>query len=259
MKLHPAALAIAAVLAVVTSPPAPAQLFGDNEARKAILDLRTKVSDLEKQLMAKDAELTSRAEAGQKAQLDLLNRIESLKAEIATLRGANDALANEVAKMQRASKDLYTDLDTRLKNLEPKAVTVDGRPASIDRGEQSAYDTALGQFRAGDYKGAIVAFQSFIARYPSSALAPLAQYWTGNSYYALKEWRNAITAQQTVVDRYADSPRVPDALLNIAASQVELNDRARARQTLQRITKDFPDSEAAKAAAERLKSLGNGK
>ncbi|HVJ60177.1 MAG TPA: tetratricopeptide repeat protein, partial [Burkholderiaceae bacterium] len=80
-----------------------------------------------------------------------------------------------------------------------------------------------------------------------------------NSYYALKEWRNAITAQQTVVDRYADSPRVPDALLNIAASQVELNDRARARQTLQRITKDFPESDAAKAAAERLKSLGNAK
>ena len=259
MRLQPAALAFAAVLAVVTSPPAPAQLFGDNEARKAILDLRTKVADLEKQLLARDAELTSRAEASQKAQLDLLNRIEALKAEIATLRGSNDALANEVAKAQRASKDLYTDLDTRLKNLEPKAVTVDGKAANIDRNEQSAYDTALGQFRAGDYKGAIVGFQSFIARFPSSAFAPLAQYWTGNSYYALKEWRNAITAQQTVVDRYPDSPRVPDALLNIAASQVELNDRVRARQTLQRITKDFPDSDAAKAANERLKSLANSK
>lgn len=254
MKLGPA-VAAGLLLALAAPTPASAQLFGDNEARKAILDLRTKVSELERQL----AEVTARADSGQKAQLELLNRIEALKAEVANLRGANDALLNELAKQQQRSKDLYTDLDTRLKNLEPKSVTVDGRATTIDRNEQATYEAALGQFRGGDYRGAIAGFQGFIARYPQSAFAALAQYWTGNSYYALKDWRAAISAQQVVVDRYADSPRVPDALLNIAASQIELNDRARARTTLQRIAKDYPDSEAAKAALERLKSLGNGK
>jgi len=53
-----------------------------------------------------------------------------------------------------------------------------------------------------------------------------------------------------------DSPRAPDALLNIAASHVELKDTARARTALQKILADYPNSEAAKVADERLKALG---
>ena len=59
-----------------------------------------------------------------------------------------------------------------------------------------------------------------------------------------------------VVDRYADSPRAPDALLNIAASHVELKDTARARNALQKIIADYPNTEAAKLAEERLKVIG---
>jgi len=59
---------------------------------------------------------------------------------------------------------------------------------------------------------------------------------------------------QVVVERYHDSPRVPEALLTIAASQIELNDKKSARSTLNRIIKDYPDTEAAKLAKERLPS-----
>jgi TolA-binding protein len=55
-----------------------------------------------------------------------------------------------------------------------------------------------------------------------------------------------------VVDQHAESTRAPEALLNIAASQIELNDRRSARATLQRIIKDYPDTEAARLAKERL-------
>ncbi len=58
-----------------------------------------------------------------------------------------------------------------------------------------------------------------------------------------------------VVDLHADSPRAPDALLNIAASHVELKDTARARAALQKILADYPNTEASKLAEERLKVL----
>ena len=57
------------------------------------------------------------------------------------------------------------------------------------------------------------------------------------------------------MERFPDSPRVPEALLNIAASQIELNDRKAARATLNRITADYPDAEAAKLARDRLAAL----
>jgi TolA-binding protein len=78
----------------------------------------------------------------------------------------------------------------------------------------------------------------------------------GTSYYAIKDYRSAIAAQQALIDRFPDSPRAPDALLNIAASQIELNDKKSARATLNKVISDFPDSDAAKLAKERLASLG---
>jgi tol-pal system protein YbgF len=245
------------VLAALAAQPAHA-LFGDDEARKAILDLRKQVQDLEKRLQdlqGKDADLggrLDRLEGAQRAQLEIANQLDALRQDIAKLRGQVDQVANELSNAQKRNKDFYTDIDARLKKLEPSSVSVDGRPAMVDRSEQAAFDAAIGLFRSSDFRGAAVSLQSFLARYPQSAYAPAAFYWLGNSQYQLKDYKAAILSQQMVVDKYADSTRAPDALLNIAASQIELNDRRGARATLQRIIKDYPDTEAAKLAKERL-------
>jgi len=237
-------------LAVLSIPPAHA-LFGDDEARKAILDLRKQVQDMQ----GKGVDLggrMERLEGAQRGSLEIANQLDALRQDIAKLRGQVDQLANELGNAQKRNKDFYTDIDARLKKLEPSSVSVDGRPAMVDRSEQAAFDAAIGQFRSSDFRGAAVSLQSFIVRYPQSAYAAAAYYWLGNSQYQLKDYKGAILSQQTVVDKYGDSTRAPDALLNIAASQIELNDRRSARATLQRIIKDYPDTEAAKLAKERL-------
>jgi tol-pal system protein YbgF len=250
--------ALVVIAAAFGASTAQGAIFGDDEARKAILDLRQQVTDLadrdSKQLSDLGKRL-DRVEQGQSGQLELANQIDGLRQDIARLRGQVEQLTNDLATLQRRDKDLYTDLDARLKKLEPQAVTVDGRTAQIDRGEQGAYDTALSQFRASDFRTAISSLQAFVARYPDSPFAASAQYWLGSSYYALKDYKSSVTAQQVVVDRYPDSPRTPDALLNMAASQVELNDRVKAKATLNRVLKDYPDSDAAKLAKDRLAAL----
>ncbi len=247
---------IAAALLAWGALVAPAHaLFGDEEARKAIIELRAKVAELEKQVQVRQAELAKRVdqlESANRAQLEFANTIDSLQREIANLRGEIERLTRDVAQQQQRSRDLYTDIDTRLKKLEPVGVTVDGKSATVGRDEQAAYDAALGQFRGGDFRGAATSLQSFLTRFSQSAYAPSAQYWLGNSLYQLKDYKSAIAAQQALVDRYHDSPRAPDALLNIASSQLELNQKAQSRATLERILKEYPDSDAAKVARERL-------
>jgi tol-pal system protein YbgF len=254
------AVRLGAALAVCGALSTPAHaLFGDDEARKAILDLRAKVAEMENRLREKDAELATRIErleAANRAQLEFANTVDAQRKEIATLRGQVETLTNEVATLQKRNRDLYADLDGRLKAFEPIATNVDGKPATVDRAEQAAYDAALTQFRAGDFRGAAASLQAFLARWPKSAHAAAANYWLGNSLYGMKDYKGAIAAQQAVVERYPDSPRAPDALLNIAASQVELKDPARARTALQKILTDYPNTEAAKVADERLKVLG---
>jgi len=256
----PAARRLLAVLLAWAALSTPAHaLFGDDEARKAILELRTRVAEMENRLREKDAELAARIErleAANRAQLEFANTVDAQRKEIATLRGQVETLTNEVTTLQKRNRDLYTDLDTRLKAFEPISTTIDGKPATIDRAEQAAYDAALAQFRAGEFRAAAGGLQSFLTRWPKSAHAASAHYWLGNSLYGLKDYRGAIAAQQVVVDRYSDSSRAPDALLNIAASQVELKDTARARAALQKIITDYPNSEAARVAEERLKVIG---
>ncbi|HET9023758.1 MAG TPA: tol-pal system protein YbgF [Burkholderiaceae bacterium] len=231
--------------------PVHAQLFADDDARKAIVQLRGQITALQQ----RETELTARLdrmEAAQRNQLEIVNQLESLRQENARLRGQLESLGNEVATLQKRNRDLYSDLDARLKKMEPQSVTVDGRNAAVDRAELAAYEGPLAQFRAGDFKGSLPGFQQFVARYPTSAYAPAAQYWIGSAYYAIKDYKSAIAAHRTLVDRYTDSPRVPDALLSMAESQVQLGDRKSANATLNRIIKEFPETEAAKIARDRL-------
>ncbi len=238
----------AAFMAAFSLAPLAAQaaLFEDDEARRAILEIRKRLDGMQGELNAK---------ADKSSNFDLNNQNEQLRQEISKLRGQIEVLTNELANQQRREKDFYVDLDTRLRRLEPQKVTIDGKEVTMEPGEQKAYDAALGHFKTGSYKEAGAAFSDFLRRYPQSGLAPSAQYWLGNTYYALRDYRSAISAQQVVVKNYADSPKVADALLNIASCQMELKDKAAAKKTLETLIAQHAESQAAQTAKERLTTL----
>jgi tol-pal system protein YbgF len=257
-------LAAPLLLMALLAPLAPAQagLFSDDEARKAILELRDTIAknaqEQKERLDAMEkrvAEMETRIEAVQNGQIASAEKSDAVALQTDKLRGATEKLANDLANTQKNSHDLYADLDQRLRKLEPEVVTVDGRSAQVGRDEQMAYDTAMAQFRANDFRSAINALAAFIARYPQSAYTPAAQFWLGSSYYAVKDFPSAIAAQQALIEHFPDSARIPEALLNIAASQMDSNDRKNARATLTRITRDYPDTDAAKLAQDRLSAL----
>ena len=247
MKLSKSGLS-AALLAALTWLPlqAHAGLFDDDEARKALLDLRAKVEAMRIEL---NARLDTKSDKS--STLDLVSQNEVTLQEVAKLRGQIEVLANDIANAQKRQKDFYVDLDARLRKLEPREVTIDGKTAQVDPNEQHTYEAAMQTFKAGDYKAAGAALQEFVQRYPGSSYASNAQYWLGNAYYAQRDCKSAITAQLLVLKNYPDSPKAPDAMLNIASCQTELKDKA-AKKTLQDLIKTYPDSTAAATAKERL-------
>lgn len=242
----------AAALAALASIPLQAQagLFDDDEARRAILDMRNRTEAVAREMNERLA-----GKADKAALLELVNQNEQLRQEIARLRGQVEVLTNELANAQQRQKDFYVDLDNRLRKMEPQKMTVDGREVNVEQGEQRTYDAALAFFKAGDYRNAGAAFADFLRRFPQSGYAASAQYWLGNTYYAQRDYRNAISAQQAVVRNYADSPKAPDAMLNIASCYIELKDKPAARKTLDSLIAKYGDSEAAKTAKERLATL----
>ncbi|WP_395825774.1 tol-pal system protein YbgF [Collimonas sp.] len=241
-----ATIAAALLAAVSFAPAAHAGLFDDNEARRAILDIRDRID-------AVNARVDTKAD--KTSSLNLADQNERLNQEIAKLRGQIEVLTNELANTQQRQKDFYVDLDTRLRKLEPQKISVDGREVSVGANDQQAYDAALATFKSGDYKTAASAFSNFLNASPDSGLAPSAQYWLGNAYYAQRDYKNAIAAQQVVVSKYADNPKAADALLNISSSYTELKNKPQAKRALEQLLAQYPNAPAAQTARERLSSL----
>jgi len=227
-----------------------AGLLDDDEARKAILDLRAKVDNITR-------DLNSRldAKADKSSALEMVNQNEQIQSDIAKLRGQIEVLANEIATAQRRQKDFYTDLDARLRKLEPRQVSIDGQEAAVAPDEQSTYEAAMATFKGGDYKAAATQLAEFVRRYPASGYASNAQYWLGNAWYAQRDCKKAIAAQQVVAANYPDSAKAPDAMLNIGTCHAELKDKKAATKALKDLIAKYPDSAAAQAARDRLPSL----
>jgi tol-pal system protein YbgF len=259
-----AALARGALaLALLVAAPAAHALFSDDEARKAILDLRGRVQQSQEEtgqrlakVEAQLAELLTRVDQLSRGRLDDTAQFEKLRQEIAKLRGQVEVQANELAVTQRQLRDQLATVDTRIRRFEPVDVEIDGRSVTVDQREKRAFEAALTLFRSGDFKAALPAFRQFQTEHPDSAYAPAVHFWIGSSQFALKDYKGAIASHETLVSKFPSNPRVPDALLNIGYAQAESGDRAAARRTLQSLADKHPQSPAAQLARDRLVALG---
>ena len=236
------------VLCLAASSVASAALFEDDEARRAILDLRQRVerqADELRRAAEDNAQL-------RRSLLDLQTQIEALRGEIARLHGQDEQLLRDMAEVQRRQKDIAQGVDDRLRKVEPAKVSVEGREFIADPAESREFEAALAIFRRGEFPAAQTAFTEFVKRYPQSGFKSTALFWLGNAQYANRDYRGAITNFRALLAQAPDHPRAAEAVLSIANCQIELKDNAGARRTLDELIKAYPQSEAAVAAKERL-------
>jgi len=248
-----------AAFALLAAPAAQAGLFDDDEARRAILDLRGKLEEnnkLQAQRQAEtNAQLMEQISLLKRSLLDLNSQIELMRADAAKLVGQNEQLTRDVADLQRRQKDIAQGVDDRIRKLEPQKVTLDDKEFLVDPEEKKQFDDAMAVMRKGDFPGAAAAFVSFRQRYPASGYNEVALFWLGNAQYGKREYREATASFRELLKVAPDSPRAPEALLSIANCQMELKDTKGARRTLDDLLKTYPKSEAAQAGKERLASM----
>ncbi|MBL8316121.1 MAG: tol-pal system protein YbgF [Rubrivivax sp.] len=258
LVLHRVGLAWLLVAAGV----AHAGLFDDEEARKAIVDLRSRIAAVDEQGKARVAELTTlngqlseQLATTRRSLLDLNNQIEALRAELAKLRGTDEQLSRDLADVQRRQKDVGQALDERLRKMEPERLTLDGREILVDQAEKRAYDDAINAIRAGEFERSATLLAGFQRRFPASPYLDSVRFWQGNALYGKRDYKEAITVFRAFVASSPDHPRAPEALLALANSQAEMKDPRGARKTIDELLKAYPKSEAAQAGKERLASI----
>jgi tol-pal system protein YbgF len=230
------------------TPVAHAALFSDDEARRAIIDLRERVERQGEEI-----------KQFQRSLLDQQDQFEALRKETAQLRGEKEELTQqltqELRKQQNLAKDLAQGVDERLRKFEPVKVTADGVEFLAEPAEVRAYDDALADFRKGDFTAASVSLGDFIRRYPKSGYANTALFWLGNAQYANREYKEAIRNFSVLFVSAPNHMRAPEAMLSVANCQLELKDIKAARKTFEEVIKMYPQSEASNASRERLSKL----
>lgn len=239
-------LPLTLLLLAAFAAPAMAGVFDDEEARRQVTDLKVRTE--------------ARFDQQARANLELAGENQRLREEMAQLRGQIETLQYRLDVSDKRVQDFYLDLDSRLRKLEtpPEGVAAAVNGAATQKtGDTAAitreYDTALDMFKVARYKESAVAFTAFLEKYPDSALAPNAQYWLGNAWYAQRNCTKAIEIQSQLTTRFPASDKAPDAWLAIATCQQELGNSKGANRSLETLIEKYPSAPAADKARERVK------
>jgi TolA-binding protein len=295
--MNPAHILRAVVLSLAVAGTTPGwTFFSDDEARRAILDLRVKVDTLTKRQEEIAAQVSNLASQGQstvnrldemtprisdtevrlqgsgKGQLQLLNENEKLRTEIAALRGQIEQLLQQATQVQQSQKDFYTDLDRRLKtiepvktayteldrrlkSIEPVTIVADGQTLRVSPLEADQFRSLQDTFRGNDTKATLNAALRFEQQFPGSAVLPHVLLLRGTTLYIAKNYSEAIVARQEFLRRFPNHPGSVQAAMNLAASQAESGDIPAAKKTLQAILSNNPEPAIAAEAKLRLETL----
>jgi tol-pal system protein YbgF len=282
------------------SPTAQAALFEDEEARRAILDLRQRLENQRQtQLQSAEQTLQKSLDQSQKqfeilrkqvevdinqskqdnrqAVLQLQAQIETLKQDIASLRGEREQLLREITLLQRAQKDTNVEIEERFQKINgqlakqeatpsspvkeeaPKSskvnVQVDGFEFLADPDEKRDFEAAFVLFRKGDFAAAAKEFAQFVRVYSASGYKPSALYWLGSAKFARRDFNEAIAQLKGLANDFPNHARTPEAMLTIGNAQLEIKQAKEARKTFNELLKLYPTTEAAAAAKDRLAQI----
>jgi tol-pal system protein YbgF len=267
---------IAMICLAMASNSLQAAMFEDEEARRAILDLRQRVETLRQAQQAGDQNLQKSIEQATQSQrasesdvsqfkqslLQLQTQIDTLKQEISALRGEREELLREISLIQRSQKETLNAVDERVKSInqrfdkfEPVTVQVDGLEFEADQSEKKDFEASLGIFRKGEFAAASTSFAGFLRKYPNSGYRPSALYWLGSAKYIIRDYVDTVNQLRAFVALSPNHQRVAEALLTLGNAQFETKQPKDAKKTWEDLVKQFPNTEAAAAAKERLAKL----
>ena len=261
-----------------------AGVFEDDEARRAILDVRQRLENLRQAQLNNEAviqrsldsitksqqvvrdtvasEVQQESSRLQQALLQLQSQIDGLKQSLAETRGERDQLQREISLLKRGQNDNTSGLEERLlkmeqriAKLEPVIFQLDGLEFQADPAEKKDFELALASFRKGDFTASIATFSAFLRKYPDTGFKQSTLFWLASAKYVKREYADTVNQLKAFTGMSDSHTKFPEALLTLANAQLELKLPQEAKKTFDELISKHPNSEAAIAAKERMTKL----
>ena len=220
----------------------------------------------------------------------MLAQVQEMSDEIGTLRDRVEILEFELDKSSQRQKQLYDDLDQRLRKFERRDNSLDSTPSqpqtgsgtqpdSTDEGSPDAtdgvepvavelpasdvnpqvvrevYDNAFRALRQGKYEDSIIEFQALIATYPNSELVDDALYWIAEANYVTQKYDLALPVFERVIREFPENQRAAEAMLKIGYIYYDQQNYEEAKIYLMEVIDRFPASRSAFSARRRIDKM----
>ncbi|WNB76707.1 tol-pal system protein YbgF [Methylomonas koyamae] len=137
----------------------------------------------------------------------------------------------------------------------PVAVAESKPAPAVSANEKERYQAAYDTLRNGHNAQAVKMFQDLLRDFPAGEFADNSQYWLAEAYKINREFDAARAAFNKVVSQYPNSSKVPDALLKLGYIEFDLQNAAKARDYLTRVTTSYPGTTAAHLAEKKLAQM----
>ncbi|MBU4484766.1 tol-pal system protein YbgF [bacterium] len=219
------------------------------------VSIQTRLDKLEERVdTVEKTNLGNNAEVAQS-----LTRVEQLREEFQGIKGSIEANSHIIKSQSGDTQRYYKDLEFRIQAIEDKMelfqtlimkAVASISPKTADEGK--LYQKGLDQIAEGNYLAAIGTFKSFNKNYSKSTLTDNAQFWIGDCYFAMRDFQKAIKEHQELISKYPKSKKASEAALKQGYSFYELAMYDEAKVFLNKVVADYPNTESAANAKEKL-------
>lgn len=195
-------------------------------------------------------------------QAEQVTELASLRTEVRQLSGRLDEIEHSQSQKLGSLSAIESDLSKLSQRVPPppivpvKALEEDEAmipDLPVDVGQR--FGEGLARIRAGNFPQAVGPLQEALDLGPTNAWAPNIIFWIGLSSEATGDLKHAAASYLDIVARFPKHQRTPLALLRQGTVFIRLGDKKAAQLTFKKLSAEFPRSQEAARAKERLKDL----
>jgi tol-pal system protein YbgF len=205
---------------------------------------------------------------------DIENRFSRIEEELESLKNnsqnkeellketteSNQALEvqeNPVTSIESIQGDIAQELEsTEQQGVNGDVETGKDLPPLIDEEQElNMFNDAEGLMRSTKYKEAFELFDRFVTTYPKSQRLVEAKKNIGYIQFALKNYKASLNTYDKLIANHPSHELMPEILYGKANTEIQLTRITKAKQTLRRIIKEYPNASNIESAKKRLKAL----
>jgi len=184
------------------------------------------------------------------------NKEELLK-ETTEINQALEVQENPVTSIESIQGDIAQELEsTEQQGVNGNVETGKDLPPLIDEEQElNMFNDAEGLMRSTKYKEAFELFDRFVTTYPKSQRLVEAKKNIGYIQFALKNYKASLNTYDKLIANHPSHELMPEILYGKANTEIQLTRITKAKQTLRKIIKEYPNASNIESAKKRLKAL----